>query len=214
MADHPHFNLQGAAVVNGKPAIQDWACSDVFESGKLTIVAVFPSSHTPVCQATCLALSAAQGELVQMGAQAFGICNNYLADIAAWVAHEGITMPVISDFETRTVTATLAGLNRDCSARRVTIIYDGAGNELWRYSGTDNAQLHAEGALEFLRSLHNRQKPPQGAAGGDLPMNPTTETRDAAEGVWADGSAVENVSAEPERYGSIRQKMQEAIRGG
>ena len=149
---HPHFKLPGASAVNGQAARRVWQCSEVFEAGKLTIVAAFPSSHTPVCQATCLALSANVAEMNALGVQMFGICTNYIADVEAWVAAQGITIPVLSDFSMRTAAACLAGLNEDGTSRRATTVWDGAGNEIWRYAGTDNAQLHAEGAMEFVRS--------------------------------------------------------------
>ena len=101
---------------------------------------------------TCHLLSAGISDL---DAQAFAFTNDYIATLAAWVERERIGIPVISDFLTRTTTATLAGLNQDGSARRATIVFDGEGKELWRFSGVDNAELPSQGALDFLRAYRD-----------------------------------------------------------
>ena len=172
----PPFHLEGAVAVNGRSVRQHWGTSDL--SRGWTILAVFPSSHTPVCQATCLGLSDRQGELRELGAQAFGLCTNYIADIAAWVEAQNIAIPILSDFLTRTAAGGLSGLNPDGTARRGTYLIAPGGEVVWQHVDCEQAAHHVEEAMAALRQ--NAPQQPTGAISGDFGAMVVSEAPAAA----------------------------------
>ena len=86
-----------------------------------------------------------------MGAQAFGLCNNHIADITAWVQAQDIRIPVLSDFAHRSVTGYLAGTNPDGTARRVTMLVSPEQQVVWEHRYCENATHHVDEALAELR---------------------------------------------------------------
>lgn len=177
----PHFHLDGAAAatINGKTTVvrQQWNTGDLL--GKWTILAIFPSSHTPVCQATCLGLAKHRVELDALGAQAFGLCNNFIADVEAWVHAQAIAIPVLSDFLARTTTGYLAGINADGTARRATFLLDPQGRTVWEHRDCEAAEHHVEEALKALRQAASGAGRAQEAAVSDSLPAPVSEALEA-----------------------------------
>ena len=178
----PHFQLEGVVSVNGQAVRSSWGFHDLH--GKWTILACFPSSHTPVCQATCLGLAEKQVDLLRHNAQAFGLCTNFIADIQAWVQTQGIAIPVLSDFLNRTTAAGLGGLNLDGTAKRATFLLSPSGEIVWMHTDCETAQHHVDESLKALERfategvLENAADAPTGAISGAFEGEVVSEATD------------------------------------
>ena len=194
----PHFALNGAAFVNGKLQADVWSIHDL--QGKWTIIAIFPSSHTPVCQATCLGLAEKQFDLAKYDAQAVGICNNYIADIYAWVEKNKIAIPVLSDFLNRTTTGYFAGLNADGSARRKTLLVSPEGHIVWEHDTNcplnEDAEHHVEEVLQVLAEQAEEFEAPKNELPQGIPSDKAQEIIRQLE--EQEGNEVLEITLEPD----------------
>ncbi len=127
--------------------------------GKPVIIAFYPADWSPVCGDQMALYNEILPEFAKYGASLLGISVDGAWCHRAFAANRHLHFPLLADFEPKGHVAQLYGAYReeDGTSERALFVIDGSGVIVWSYLSPVAVNPGADGILEALEALLNKE---------------------------------------------------------